>query len=306
MSGRELIVLGTSSQVPTRERNHNAYLLRWDGTGFLFDPGEGTQRQLTLAGIASGSIHHICITHFHGDHCLGVPGIVQRLTWDRCDHAVHVYYPGSGQAYMDRLCSASIYESGLELVLHPVDPSEGMLELCREGGYTLMAHALDHTVPTIGFRLEEPPGFRFLTAKLSQAGVHGPMVGELQRKGFVYSGDRLVRIEDVTEPRTGNVFAFVMDTRPCPGAIALAKNADLLIVEATFASFHSELADFYSHSTAGDAARVAQRAGARRLGLTHFSQRYPDVRQHLADAQEIFPEAFCLSDLDRVEIPRRR
>jgi len=304
MSSRELIALGTSSQVPTRERSHNAYLLRWDGEGFLFDPGEGVQRQLTLAGIAANSIHSICITHFHGDHCLGLAGLVQRLSLDRCKHPVHLYYPGSGQAYIDRLCSAAVYQMQVELVLHPVSPSDGMLELSRSAKYSLMSHPLDHSIPAIGFRVEEPAGIRFLPEKLEQAGVRGPMVGELERNGDIQVGERTVRLEDVTVARPGSVFAFIMDTRPCPGALALAKDADLLVMEATYTSEHREMANFYFHSTAGEAANTASRSGAKRLALVHFSQRYPDASQHLEDAKAIFPEVIALNDLDRVGIPK--
>src|SRR5512147_130226 len=148
MSGRELIALGTSSQVPTRERSHNAYLLRWDGEGLLFDPGEGVQRQLTIAGIPASAIHRICITHFHGDHCLGLAGIVQRLSLDRCDHPVHIYYPDSGQQYVERLCNASVYDQKAELVFHPIKQVPGrMIELCRTEDYSLYAHALEHSIP---------------------------------------------------------------------------------------------------------------------------------------------------------------
>jgi ribonuclease Z len=305
MSNRELIALGTGSQVPTRERNHNAYLLRWNGDGFLFDPGEGTQRQLTLAGIPSSSIRTICITHFHGDHCLGLAGIVQRLSLDRCQHPIHLYYPESGQTYIDRLCMAAIFQSQVELVSHPIPAALGMLELHRTGEYALMAQALDHGIPTIGFRVEEPPGLRFVPEKLNQSGVIGPMIGELQRKGSIKIGNRRVRLEDVTIPRAGIVFALVMDTRPCAGAVALAKDADLLVMESTYTSEHEELAKLYFHSTAGDAARTAQSAGARLLALTHFSQRYPDAEQHLADAREIFPNVIALNDLDRITLSRR-
>ncbi len=305
MSSCELIALGTSSQVPTRERSHNAYLLRWDGKGFLFDPGEGAQRQLTLAGISANSICRICITHFHGDHCLGLAGIVQRLSLDQCEHPVHLYYPQSGQIYIDRLCSAAIYQPQLELVLHPIGPSNEMLELHREDEYILMSHPLDHTVPTVGFRVEEPAGLRFLPEKLDETGVQGPMVGELQRNGLIQSRGRVVRLEEVTAPRPGRVFAFVMDTRPCPGAVALAKNADLLLMEATYTSEHQDLASYYYHSTAADAARTAWEAGAKRLAIAHFSQRYPDSGQHVLDARAIFQDVTPLNDLDRVDIPRR-
>ena len=126
MTARELFVLGTASQVPTRQRNHNAYFLRWDREGILFDPGEGTQRQLTLAGLAVSAITRVCITHFHGDHCLGLPGIIQRFSLDGAP-PVKVYYPASGQVYFERLRYASIF-AGLEtLIPHPIE-SGGILD----------------------------------------------------------------------------------------------------------------------------------------------------------------------------------
>jgi ribonuclease Z len=307
MSGRELIALGTSSQVPTRDRSHNAYLLRWDGVNFLLDPGEGAQRQLTLAGVATSSIQYICITHFHGDHCLGLAGIAQRLSLDRCDHQVHIFYPESGQEYIERLCTAAIYQQSMELIFHPVEHLPGkMIELARTDQYVLRAHTLDHTVPTVGFRLEEPDDVRFVPERLNLADVHGPDVGELRRKGWIRNEGGVVRLEDVTVQRPGSAFAFVMDTRSCPGAVALAKDADLLVMEATYTSEHQDLANLYFHSTAADAARTAVDAGTHRLALGHFSQRYLNTDRHLLDAAKIFANVVALNDLDRIEIPRRR
>src|SRR5687768_3103478 len=97
MTSRRFIALGTASQVPTRERNHNGYFLRWDAEGFLFDPGEGTQRQMTFADVSASSITKILITHFHGDHCLGLPGVLQRLSLDRIQHKVQLFYPSYGK-----------------------------------------------------------------------------------------------------------------------------------------------------------------------------------------------------------------
>jgi ribonuclease Z len=306
MSARELIALGTSSQVPTRDRSHNAYLLRWDGKGFLFDPGEGAQRQMTLAGVAASSIHYICITHFHGDHCLGLAGIVQRLSLDRCDHPVHVFFPEEGQIYIDRLCGAAIYQAKLELILHPVAQKSGeMLKLFETSEFTLKAHSLEHSIPTIGFRIEEASRRKFLTEELEQAGIRGPMVGELQKKGFIQAGSRIVQLEEVTTIRPGSVFSFIMDTRPCAGAMALAQNADLFVMEATYTSEQREMANFYFHSTALDAARTAADAGAHRMAITHFSQRYPDPKLHLKEAQAVFSNVIALNDLDRIPIPRR-
>ena len=305
MSGREFIALGTGSQVPTRERNHNAYMLRWDGESVLFDPGEGAQRQLTLANIAASSIHHICITHFHGDHCLGLPGILQRLSVDRCDHPVHLYYPESGQIYVDRLKGAAIYQSSLDLQLHPVcNSGNAAVELFDSGAWTLKSLPLEHSVPTIGYRFEENSGLRFLREKLELLGVGGPMVGELRRAGAVLAGGRMVRLEDVTSVRPGCVLAFIMDTRFCAGALALAENADLAVIEATYTTEQQDLADMYLHSSATDAARTAKLAAARKLALTHFSQRYIDTERHLKEAGGIFPNVIALHDLDRIDIPR--
>ncbi len=305
MSNRELIALGTGSQVPTRERNHNAYLLRWDSECFLFDPGEGAQRQLTLAGIAASAIHHICITHFHGDHCLGLAGIIQRLSVDRCGHPVHLFYPESGQVFIDRLRGAAIYQSAVELSLHPVAhiPND-MLDLFETEEYTLKSCSLEHSVPTIGYRLEEKIRLRFLPEKLDLFGVRGPMVGELQRNGSIEAGGRMVRLDEVTAPRRGTVFAFAMDTRFGAGAIALAKDADLLVMEATYTSEHSDLAELYRHASATEAAKTAKEAGARQLALTHFSQRYPNTEQHLKEARAIFPKVVALNDMDRIPILR--
>src|SRR5262245_48945405 len=121
MSTREVVFLGTASQVPTRTRNHNAILLLWDGLGILFDPGEGTQRQMTLAGLSATQVTHIAITHFHGDHCLGLAGIVQRLSLEGAAHPVEVIYPKSGQVFFERLRHASIFYERATLVPRPVE-----------------------------------------------------------------------------------------------------------------------------------------------------------------------------------------
>lgn len=305
VNSRELIALGTASQVPTRERNHNAYLLRWDRECFLFDPGEGAQRQLTVAGIAASSIHHICITHFHGDHCLGLAGILQRLSVDRCAHPIHLYYPESGQIYVDRIRGAAIYQSMVAMKLHPISEiANRMLPLYSSEEYTLYAHLLEHSVPAVGYRLEEKEGARFLPDKLELLGLRGPIIGELQRRGAIEVNGRRVSIHEVTEPRRGSIFALIMDTCFGPGAVTLATSADLVVMEATYTSEHTHLAALYKHSTAADAAKTASLAGARQLALTHFSQRYADTDQHLKDARKIFPQVVALKDMDRIPILR--
>jgi ribonuclease Z len=303
MAARELVVLGTASQVPTRERNHNGYLLRWDEEAVLFDPGEGTQRQLTLAGVPSSAITRICVTHFHGDHCLGLPGVLQRLSLDRVDHPVDVYFPATGLPYFERMRSLCGFHETVELRVHPVQ-AEGPVALAPP--FELAARRLEHQLDTLGWRLSEPDGRRMLPARLAALGLRGPDVGRLRREGAIELGGRRITLEEVSAVRRGQRVAFVMDTRLCDGALALAEGVDLLICEATFASAERELAAAYMHLTAAQAARIAAAAGARQLVLTHFSQRYPDVSLLLEEAREVFPEVIAAHDLQRVPLPPRR
>jgi ribonuclease Z len=304
MPARELVVLGTASQAPTRHRNHNGYLLRWDAEGLLFDPGEGTQRQLLLAGVASSAITRICITHFHGDHCLGLPGVLQRLSLDRVSHPVGVWYPAAGQEFYDRLRRCALYNDTVDVRPHPVHRA-GAVDPGPEP-FALLAARLDHRAETFGWRVAEPDGRRMLPDRLEEAGITGPDISLLQREGsLVTMGGRVVTLEAMSEPRRGQVFAFVMDTRLCDGAVALAEDADLLVCESTFLECDADLAAAYGHLTAAQAARLAVEAGARRLVLTHFSQRYPDDAVFAAEAGEIFPDVVVVRDLDRVPVPPR-
>ncbi len=277
MSVRELVVLGTASQVPTRHRNHNGYLLRWDGEGFLFDPGEGTQRQMLRAGVAAHDINRICVTHFHGDHSLGLAGVIQRINLDKVPHPVSAHYPRSGQRFFDRLRHATAYRETVALLEAPVH-TDG--PLVRTSGYTLEARALP---PRGGVRLPAGRTRRAPhAARPARRAWHlGPGRRRLQREGSLNG----VALEDVSEIRRGQRFAFVMDTRLCDGVYELAEGADMLVIESTFLEEDEALAVEFGHLTAGQAAGVAREAGVRHLVLTHFSQRYTDASAFEGEAR---------------------
>jgi ribonuclease Z len=301
---RELVVLGTASQAPTRTRNHNGYLLRWDDQGFLFDPGEGTQRQMLLAGVAVSAVTRICLTHFHGDHCLGLPGVVQRLSLDGVAHPVIAHYPASGREYFARLRRASAFHEVADLREEPVE-RDGELA-CTPGG-TLEARRLDHPVEAFGYRFTEPDGRRMLPDRLAAHGIAGPDVGQLQRLGELAVDGRTVPLEEVSAPRRGQRFAFVMDTRLCDAVHALADGVDMLVIESTFLSEDEALAREYGHLTARQAASVAATCGVRQLVLTHFSQRYTDPSRFAAEAAAVFDgDIVVAGDLIRVPLPPRR
>ena len=202
MSLRELVVLGTASQVPTRHRNHNGYLLRWEEHGLLFDPGEGTQRQFIHADVPMTAVDRIFITHFHGDHSLGLASVVQRLSLDGVENPVEVFFPETGQVYYDRLVQASIYHQTTELVPRPLPLDGATIET---DGLIVEALPLDHRVDTLGYRVREPDEPRFVPERLAALGLEGPAVGELQRQGAVQHGDRRVTLDEVTVTRPGAV-----------------------------------------------------------------------------------------------------
>jgi ribonuclease Z len=300
---RELVVLGTASQAPTRLRNHNGYLLRWDEEGMLFDPGEGTQRQMLFAGVSATDVTRICLTHFHGDHCLGVPGVVQRLSLDRVERPVYAHYPASGRDYFERLRHATSFYETADLREEPVH-ADGPVATGTFG--TLSARRLEHAVDSYGYRLVEPDGRRMLPDRLAEAGVAGPDIGRLQREGSLTVGGRAVTLDQVSTHRRGQRFAFVMDTRLCDNVFALADGVDMLVIESTFLDADAALAKDFGHLTAAQAGRVAAECGVRLLVLTHFSQRYTDPAAFGAEAARHFDgQLVVAADLTRVPVPKR-
>ncbi|HSL73339.1 MAG TPA: ribonuclease Z [Ilumatobacteraceae bacterium] len=303
MSARELVVLGTASQVPTRHRNHNGYLLRWDGTAVLFDPGEGTQRQFTFAGASAASVDRICITHFHGDHCLGLPGIIMRRSLDAGSRPVAVHYPASGQSHFERLRFATAGQEHVPVDGCPVT-TPGVIH--QDELVTISAVELSHRVDAVGYRVEEPDRRHMIVDQLDALGITGPSIGHLQEHGSIDHDGRVVHVEEVSEHRRGQVFAFVMDTRWCPGALQLAAGADLLVCESTFLDVDADMADEYGHLTARQAGRLAREAGVRRLVLTHLSRRYDDEQVFADEAGSEFDGDIVLAeDLMRIPVPPR-
>lgn len=293
MSTRELVVLGTAGAVPTRRRNHNGYLLRWDGRGVLFDPGEGIQRQMSRAGASATELHWVCVTHFHGDHCLGVPGVIQRLGRDGVPHAVHAVFPAEGARFWERLKYASSYHDEPHLVEHPVS---GAGETLPAEGFTVTALPLAHSIPTFGYRIAEPDGRTYLPEKLREHGISGAAIREL-------AGPLLA---ECTTTRPGQKVAFVMDTGLCDNVFALADGVDMLVIESTFLDSETEQAADRGHLTARQAGEVARACGVRTLVLTHFSERYGESDDPLFLEQAGFPDAVLAHDLDRIPLPPRR
>lgn len=301
MSTRELVILGCSSQQPTRFRNHGAYLLRWNNEGLLFDPGEGTQRQFIFADVPPPVVTRILISHFHGDHCLGLGSMLMRLNLDKVTHPIHCYYPASGQRYFDRLRYSCIYKENITVVEHPVKKA-GVVE--NDGKFLIEAAFLDHGVENIGWRITEPDTVKFHKEELKKLGLQGPIIRKLEEEGKVSWNDRWIHIDEVSHVRPGDTFAYVIDTRPCKEAVELARGAKILLCESTYLDEDREMADEYRHMTAKQAAMIAKEADVSTLILTHFSARYRDQEVFAEEAKTIFPNSYAAEDLRKFPFPK--
>ncbi|MBM3192746.1 MAG: ribonuclease Z [Chlamydiae bacterium] len=294
MTVRDLTILGCSSQAPTRKRNHGGYLLRWNEEGLLFDPGEGTQRQFIFAEIAPPVVTRIFVSHFHGDHCLGLGSMLMRLNLDKVTHPIHCYYPASGKVYFDRLRYGTMYRENITVIEHPVS-EPGIVH--EDENFIIEADRLNHGVDNFAYRVTERDTVKFDKEKLKVLGIDGPIMKDLLRDKKIVHNEREILLEEVSRLRKGDSFAIVMDTRPCKGALHIARNASLLLCESTYLEEEKELAKSHNHLTAKEAAYIAKEANAKQLILTHFSARYLDLKPFEAEAREIFSNAYAADDL---------
>jgi ribonuclease Z len=291
---RDLTILGCASQQPTRLRNHGAYLLRWNEEGLLFDPGEGTQRQFIFANVAPPTVTRIFVSHFHGDHCLGLGSMLMRLNLDKVTHPIHVYYPASGKVYFDRLRYGTAYHEQIKVIEHPVHHT-GLVH--EDENFRIEAYALEHGIENYAYRIQETPRRRFYKEKLKEAGIDGFYVRDLLEKGSVEIHGQRYYLKDFSSLQPGSIFSCVLDTKFCQNAIMAARDADLLLCESTYLDAEKTLAENHNHLTATQAAVIAKEANAKMLILTHFSARYLDLSEFEKEAQKVFPNSFAADDL---------
>jgi ribonuclease Z len=282
-------------------RNHGAYLLRWNDEGLLFDPGEGTQRQFIFANIAPPCVTRIFVSHFHGDHCLGLGSMLMRLNLDKVTHPIHCYFPASGQEYFNRLRYGTIYHETIQVIEHPVF-KEGIVH--ADDHFQIEAHFLHHGVDNLGWRIKEPDTHKFDPLKLEQHGVRGKEVRQLEQAGKIQIAGKTITLDEVSSLRKGDIFAIAIDTLPCQGVLTVAKGAKLFLCESTYLESHRALAEKHHHLTAKQAAEIAKKAGVMQLILTHFSARYQDLDAFAKEAQAIFPNTLIAEDLKTFPFPR--
>jgi len=301
-----VIFLGTGGSWPTVKRNVSAIAVKRGGEILLFDCGEGTQRQIQRSGLSYMQIKSIFISHFHGDHFLGLPGLIQTMQLNDRKEPLTIYGPRGISRIVEIVKNLGYFRPSYEIVGKDVDEGDEI----RFDGYSVRPFRVEHNVPALGYVLEEDmrPG-RFNKKKALELGIpEGPLFGRLQRGESIKLKDGRVITPDMVlgPPRPGRKVVYTGDTKPCNKVVEFARNADLLIHDATFLSDLEDVAIEYGHSTARQAAEIAKEANVDRLVLTHISPRYLDDRAIEEEAKNIFENSIVARDFLKLEVKLRK
>ncbi len=286
----EIVFLGTSSVKPTKERNHSAVFLSYGSDGILFDCGEGTQRQLTIAGIKPSKINKILISHWHGDHTLGLSGLIQTLGFMNYEQTLKIYGPIGTKKRIKAIFDSCDFEEKINIEV--IEVKEG--KIYDGDKYYIETYELKHSTRTVGYRFVEKNKRKINVAAVKKLGIsEGPLLGKLQEgKSIVFNGKK-INPKNTTYVIEGKKIAYVVDSVPTKNSIKMAKEVDILICDATYDSSLQEKAEQHMHMTAKDAGLIANQANVKKLIITHFSARYKDVKVLEEDDKLVIVRFYC-------------
>jgi len=285
----KVIFLGTSGSAPTIERGMPAIAIKYEGDTFLFDCGEGTQRQMMRFGVGYGSIDAIFISHPHVDHYLGLFGLLETLNLSHTQKKLDIY------GFKD---FAWISEKYPFVNFHNMKKGQ----LLKKSEYTISAFPVKHCKGSYALVFQENEKIKFHEEKAKAAGIRGRLFREIEEKGFLYINNKKIKLEEVSWKKPGRKIVYSGDTLPTSDMVEIAKNADLLIHEATFAQDKEKEAAERFHTTIKQAAEIAKKAGVKQLALMHFSPRYANLDQFKDEAREIFQNTVFAYDGLTIEI----
>ena len=300
-----VIFLGTGGSLPTRNRNPSAIMINREGELLLFDCGEGTQQQMMRARTGMMNLSSIFVSHFHADHFLGIPGLIQTMSFMGRKEPLIIYGPDGTSEFTELFKAFGFFNLKYEIYGIHLKPGD----IVERKDYVIQAIKTEHSIPSLGYALiENPRPGRFNREKAVELGIPpGPRFAELQNGNSLEIDGRIVKPEDVMGPlRPGRTLVYSGDTRPCESILKASRDADLLIHDCSFSDEMADWAEESRHSTAGEVAALAKGAGVRRLVLTHISSRYTDdVEPILDDSKKIFKDVIVAEDLMEIEIPNR-
>ncbi|MDO4771325.1 ribonuclease Z [Porphyromonas sp.] len=299
--GMYLQVLGCGSAKPTLSHHPSAQVLRLREKLFLIDCGEGTQLQMLRYKASFAHLHRIFITHLHGDHCLGLPGLLNSMSLLGTSHPVHVYGPKGVKRYIDLIIELFCREDAERIIVHEISP-DGCQEIYADKSVVVSAFRLDHRVPTVGYLFKETPLQRHLDrASADFYGVPVAYFGRIkQGEDFVQPDGTVVPNERLTKPpRPSFSYAYCSDTAYCEAIVPYIRGVDLLYHETTFEASHVERAKETKHSTTHQAARIAELAEVGSLMIGHYSGRYiglQDMERLRQECLTIFPRVIAANE----------
>lgn len=300
----QITFLGTAGMVPTKERNVQGIYLEYRGEGILIDCGEGTQRQMNIAGINRLKVRKILITHWHGDHVAGLIGLIQTLGNVEEPKPITIYGPKGSKQYFEHMMKSCAFDMRLEVEIKEIIPKTNKpITFYENEHYRLEAAPLRHSIPCLGYAFIEKDRRKIMIKKAEKLGLkEGPELGRLQRGETITHKGKTIKPEDVSYIVKGKKVSFILDTEPCEAIHELVKDSDLMISEANFSSALEEKAEQYKHLTAQTAAQIASQAGVKKLILTHFSQRYKTIEELEEEAKRIFNNTTCAYDFMKIKI----
>ncbi|QQG39080.1 MAG: ribonuclease Z [Candidatus Woesearchaeota archaeon] len=292
----EITFLGTSAMLPTKNRNPTAVLLSYSNENFLFDCAEGTQRQMRIKGISPTKITKILISHWHGDHILGLPGIIQSLGAGQYKKTLNVYGPKGTRQNFQNMFSWFSFPVRIDIKVHEIEKDGKFFE---NEEFMLEAYKLDHGIACLGYSFIEKDRRRINLEYLKKFDLKKhPILKELQKGKDIEWKGKKISVDKATIVKKGKKIAFVTDTAYTNNIIKAAKDADVLICESTWMHQEDEKTFDYKHLTTAKAAKAAKEAKVDKLILTHFSQRYRDTKEIEAEAKKTFKNTICAKDFD--------
>ena len=294
----EITFLGTSCMQPTKKRNHPSFMLSYKTENILFDCGENVQRQMRLTGIKPAKVTRLLISHWHGDHVFGIPGLMSSMGADQFAKKLYIYGPKGSKTYLNHMLKSFAAKGIIDFEIKEV--SNG--KFLETEDFILTAEKLKHTVDCVGFSFIEKDRLRINVAKAKKLKLSGPILGKIQAgKDVIHNGEK-IKSKDVTYLVEGKKISYIADTSPCNGANKLAKDADLLISEGTHLSDIGEKTEKVMHLTVKDAALIASENNAKKLIITHISPRYKSTSEIVAEARDYFDETIVAEDFMKFRV----
>lgn len=288
----KLVFLGTAGSTPTKFRGLSSIALERNGEVLLFDCGEGTQRQMMQYSVNISRIKAVLLSHIHGDHTIGLAGLVRTLALNKRTIPLYIFIPQGHEKQLQELMGFDRAMINYKIIIKPI--KSGSIYTGKD--YTISAFKLSHTVSTYGFAFKENDKTKFIKQKVGKLGMKGAEFKSLLKNKSIKLNGRTIKLKDVTTHERGIKIVYASDTRPTNETVKASLGADILIHESTYADSESKLAQERSHSTSGEAAKIAKKAKVKRLILTHISARYRDTNALLKDARSVFKNTEVAKD----------